>query len=105
MLPILACEKTVGPNKISAPQIIAALNGILNNIASSLLELPVSDAGMATQFSPAGELVAQSAVVLRTVKPPPHEVGGSSWLEVELDLIVGYSLSSESKRDRTFARV
>ena len=101
MLPILACENAVGPNKISTPQIIAALNGVLNNISSSLLELPVSNAGVATQFSPAGELVAQSAVVLRIVKPPPHEVGGSSWLEVVLDLTVGCSLSSELKRDRT----
>jgi hypothetical protein len=57
MLPILACENAVGPSKISAPQIIAALNGFLNNIASSLLEMPVSDAGVAKQSSPAGELL------------------------------------------------
>jgi hypothetical protein len=55
MLPIRACEKVVGPSKISAPQRIAALNGILNNIASSLLDMPVSDAG--AQFSPDGEVL------------------------------------------------
>ena len=54
--------------------------------------MPVSDAGMTTQFSPAGELAAQS------------EVGGSSWLEVALDLTSGYGLSSELKRGRTLAR-
>jgi hypothetical protein len=46
---------------------------------------------MTTQFSPAGELVAQSAVIL----------GQFSWLEVALDLTVSYGLSSESKLDRT----
>ena len=67
--------------------------------------MPVSDAGVIAQSSPAGELVDQSAVVLRTVKPPPHEVGGSSWLEVVLDLTVGYLLSSKLRRDRIVARV
>jgi len=66
--------------------------------------MPLSDAGVTTQFCPAGEVV-RSAEILRIVKPPPHEVGGSSWLEVVLDQFVGYWLSSESERDRTGARV
>jgi len=37
-------------------------------------------------------------ISLRTVKPP-HEVGGSSWLEVVLDPIAGYEQSSELKQD------
>ena len=44
--------------------------------------------------SPIGEEDAPSALMLRTVKPPPHEVGGFSWLEVVLDLTAGYWLLS-----------
>jgi hypothetical protein len=40
--------------------------------------------------SPAGECVALSAVILRTVKPPPHEGGRSSRVEEALDLIGEY---------------
>ena len=102
MLPILACENAVGLSKISAPQIIAALDGILNNIASSLLEMPVSDAGGLHSFLL--RRCVPAAVILRTVKPPPYEVGGSSWLGVALDLTVGYTLSSGLRRDRISAR-
>jgi hypothetical protein len=44
MLLILACENAVGPSKMSAPQMIADVNGFLNNIASSLLKIACSDA-------------------------------------------------------------
>ena len=104
MLPIRACENAVGPSKISAPQIIAALNEFLNNIAS-LLELPVSVRHDRAVFSGWRTGLAQSAVVLRTVKPPPHEVGGSSWLGVVLARFVGCWRLNELKPDRTFARV
>ena len=39
-------------------------------------------------------------ISLRIVKPP-HEVGGSSWLEVALDPIVDCGQSSELKQDLT----
>jgi hypothetical protein len=51
--------------------------------------MPASDPGMTTQFSPVGELVC---------------LGGSSWLEVALDLTLSYELSSELKRGRMLAR-
>ena len=66
--------------------------------------MPVRDAAWSRSFLVLENWFAQSAVVLRIVKTPPHEVGGSSWLEVALDLIVSRRLSSELKRDRTLAR-
>jgi hypothetical protein len=66
--------------------------------------MPLRDAGVATQFSRAGELGCSVRSGTSHVKPPPHEVGGSSWLEVVLALTVSYGLSSELRRGRTLAR-
>ena len=59
--------------------------------------VPGCDADVA-QRSPPEIGFGSFRISLRTVKPP-HEVGGSSWLAVVLDLTVECERSSESKQD------
>jgi hypothetical protein len=55
--------------------------------------VPGCDADVA-QRSPLEIRSRSLRISLRTVKPPPHEVGGSSWLGVALDPIVDCGQSS-----------